>query len=212
MACRVGPDHWRPRKTGPRFALQVMHCHSHGLAFTLYPPGHVPYGRRLVAPVSPDGQLMHPAPGTDRVQGFRGTVFDAAIDLAEGSRWPRTWERAAAEPGHEHTTQWRWIHRLARLIGVAPALSERTRHAVARALGIPTLVMREQARSATDLTRIACAIVALLSHLPQGPTVLTALLASGAEVGLWGQVERWDPTHRVLRSIAVPSGGTRDPP
>lgn len=213
MACRVGPDHWRQRKTGPRFALLVMRCRSHQLGFTLYPPGHVPYGRRSVAPVGADGQLLDPAADVEPVERFGTTTFEAAIDLAAGRRWPRSWERVRDDPTcPEHTTQWRWIGRLARLVGIASVLDERTRHAVSSALGIATLLVCDQVRSTTDLATLAGAVVALLRHLPQHPTVLDALLVSGAEGGLWGRPHRWDPTSRVVRALVVPSGGTRDPP
>src|ERR1700681_2138751 len=60
--CCLWVDHHRDRKTGPLFALTVVHCGRHGRAFTLYPPGHVPYGRLAIAPVSSDGALVEDAP------------------------------------------------------------------------------------------------------------------------------------------------------
>jgi hypothetical protein len=53
--CHLWVDHQRARKTGPCFQLTVVHCGLHRRAFTLYPPGHVPYGRIVVAPVSSGG-------------------------------------------------------------------------------------------------------------------------------------------------------------
>ena len=50
--CRLSLHHERPRKTGPCFALSVLRCRAHGIAFTVYPPGHVPYGRVALAPVA----------------------------------------------------------------------------------------------------------------------------------------------------------------
>jgi hypothetical protein len=54
-ACRLTVDHLRKRKTGPCFPLTVVRCAEHGHAFTLYPRGHVPWGRRAVVLVDPDG-------------------------------------------------------------------------------------------------------------------------------------------------------------
>src|ERR1017187_11039531 len=47
--CEISVHHLRARRTGPQFPLTVVHCKTHGHAFTLYPPGHVPYGRVAVA-------------------------------------------------------------------------------------------------------------------------------------------------------------------
>ena len=47
--CRLASDHDRERKTGPCFPIRVMRCRVHGHGFTLYPPGHVPYGRKRLA-------------------------------------------------------------------------------------------------------------------------------------------------------------------
>ena len=56
--CCLGVEHWRHRKTGPCHPLLVLGCEDHARAFTLYPCGHVPYGRALVAPVREDGALL----------------------------------------------------------------------------------------------------------------------------------------------------------
>ncbi len=53
--CRLVVHSYRGRKTGPGFALLVMYCHDHEKHFTVYPPGHVPYGRVAVAPVDVGG-------------------------------------------------------------------------------------------------------------------------------------------------------------
>src|SRR3712207_4169119 len=57
-ACVLTVHHLRERKTGPQIPVTVMQCHTHGRAFTLYPLGHVPYGRLPVAPVGLDGQVL----------------------------------------------------------------------------------------------------------------------------------------------------------
>ena len=81
--CRLSVDHRRARKTGPCFPITVMRCREHGHSFTLYPPGHVPYGRRAVAPVAVDGSL---------VQGEDGELYrlagDGSMTPARPSRRP----------------------------------------------------------------------------------------------------------------------------
>jgi len=189
-----------------------MRCRRHGQAFTLYPPGHVPYGRRLVAPVGPDGKLLDPDPETATLDRWRATALAAPIDLSEGSRWPRSWERTDADAGRpEHTTQWRRTRRLARLVGVAPSLADGRRHAVAVALAVPTLVLREQAERAVGTRALAIAIAAVIALVGRAHA-LEGVLAAGVETELWGPVHRWDPTRRSLRPIRVPSGTTRAPP
>ena len=37
--------HLRERKTGPQIPVTVVQCRTHRRAFTIYPLGHVPYGR-----------------------------------------------------------------------------------------------------------------------------------------------------------------------
>ena len=56
--CSVGHHHCRQRKTGPRHPLEVARCRVHGKAFTLYPPGHRPYGRQAVVPLASDGSRL----------------------------------------------------------------------------------------------------------------------------------------------------------
>lgn len=56
--CRVRSHAKRERKTGPEIALAVCWCEVHERHFTVYPPGHVPYGRRRLAPLSVGGQAV----------------------------------------------------------------------------------------------------------------------------------------------------------
>lgn len=48
-ACDVRRQGARSRKCGPGFALTVVRCRVHEVAFTLYPLGWTPYGRAPVA-------------------------------------------------------------------------------------------------------------------------------------------------------------------
>jgi len=71
----------------------------HGHAFTLYPHGHVPYGREAIAPVALDGAPLVAAAagamaereargsgrvGTAAAERFAPTCFKAALDAAAG--------------------------------------------------------------------------------------------------------------------------------
>ena len=55
-------DHYRARRTGPCFPLAVVGCSRHPLGrYTLYPPGHSPYGRQAVVSCSVSGALLQEA-------------------------------------------------------------------------------------------------------------------------------------------------------
>ena len=56
--CRLEKHDWRARKTGPEVALRILRCRTHGVYFTVYPPGHVPYGRCSLAPVDLQGEAL----------------------------------------------------------------------------------------------------------------------------------------------------------
>ncbi len=122
--CRLYAHHDRPRKTGPCFPIRVMCCRTHGRCFTLYPPGHVPYGRQRLAPVAPDGNPLVSAKGAER---FRGTLFEAALDAAEGQVWPHRY--CDGSPLPRFPTQLVHLVRGAGLVGVAPGLDARQREA-----------------------------------------------------------------------------------
>ena len=117
--CRMRAHHLRERKTGPCHAVQVVICRTHGCAFTLYPPGHVPYGRYAVVPVSRDADLLRIAADdlgqpSGRAAGARPrggapqrpseripwetTQFVAALDAAAGHAWPRDGTAYRAPP------------------------------------------------------------------------------------------------------------------
>jgi hypothetical protein len=91
-ACRLSLHHRRERSTGPGFPLWVLHCSTHGVWFTLYPPGHVPHGRVALAPTTTDGHWITSEPDPHdravelppRAGDFRGTYFEAAMDAAQG--------------------------------------------------------------------------------------------------------------------------------
>jgi hypothetical protein len=75
--CATTPNGFRARKTGPRFPIQVMTCHTHGRSFTVYPMGFVPYGRVREAPVDVAGGALEASEPTgvvgcdDRWSGTR---------------------------------------------------------------------------------------------------------------------------------------------
>ncbi len=206
-ACDLVVDHLRDRKTGPQFPLTVMRCRAHQCAFTIYPPGHVPYGRHRVAPVDLEGH----ATGTmDQPLHWRWTLFDAALDAAEGHAWDRARMGGSA---WWWCSQGRLLSLALDLVGVAPEQSLDLRHRLAEALAVDTLTMLEGVAAIAahpGYRSRGQAVVAVLIAIPrQG--VLDRVLRAGWLAGCWGPPLRWEPALGVLRPLAFSSSGT-DPP
>lgn len=198
-ACVLWVDHLRERKTGPCFPLTVLVCRTHEMGFTLYPPGHVPYGRVSVAPVAPDGRAI--IDGPSGAEALEGTVFAAALDASKGAAWDRDQPGGS---GRWWQTQRQRVALALRVCGVAPELGQTEREVVAAALGVELLLLREQAQrvAATPGYRSrgqgVCAVLERLTA--GGPCVLWRLMASGHLAGLWGPPLWWDPQAGRLRS------------
>jgi hypothetical protein len=201
VECRMVVEHWRPRKTGPEHALLVMSCRDHRRAFTLYPCGHVPYGRVAVAPVREDG-----VPLSDRA--FAVTVFGAALDARAGALWRREQPGRARDAGGvmHYRTQGRRLERSAALIGL---VSEHVQPLIARRLGISTLELRDAARTlqASTRTRARGTLVSgLLDRIEIRPGILDAILIAGALADEWGPPIRWEPSRQRRRFLFPPTG------
>ena len=72
--CQILRHDFRERKTGPEFPIQVLRCRTHTRYFTVYPAGHVPYGRVRMAPVDPGGHALEVVEG-EAAASWRGTLF-----------------------------------------------------------------------------------------------------------------------------------------
>ena len=129
-ACVLVVHHVRERKTGPRIPVTVLQCQTHGRAFTLYPLGHLPYGRLAIAPVGLDGELLRSTDGEPQVDGKRppawsttlfGSAFTAIHAATVKLTDPRWWATEAPER----------LAQSAAILGVHPELSVRTADAVA---------------------------------------------------------------------------------
>lgn len=201
--CRVFKDHWRGRTTGPCFPLIVVRCRPHGIAFTLYPPGHVPYGRQAVAPATPGA--------ADDAKVFSGTLFDAALDASEGKAWPRNC------PGGSDRwwgTQGRRLARAGLVAGVEPVTPHTLREQQACALDVGNLLLLDGVRTIETTPGYRArgqAVRSVLDRLSHGPRIFKRVSVSGHLAGLWGAPCEWDPRARRLRSWAFWQGGTGPP-
>lgn len=212
--CRLGVHHWRDRKTGPCFRLAVVRCRAHHRAFTLYPPGHVPYGRRAIAPVSSDDRRVC---DEDGAPAWSSTMFSAALDAQDGAAWSRddgSDDYTGGGSDRWWSTQCRHLARLMRLVGVHPNDPELRRARLSHVLIVPLLLLLEQARllgRGAGYRARGGAICAVLSTLPASGRVADQLAAAGWVAGLWGQPHRWDHANGALRPL-YPQYGTRGPP
>lgn len=191
-----------------------MRCRTHGRAFTLYPPGHVPYGREAIAPVSHDGGCIR---AEDEGEAWASTVFSAALDAAEAEPWCRedpTGDHAGGGSERWWSTQGRRLDRLTRLVGVSPGLDTLQRQRLAEVLAVSLLLLLEHAKAiaATPGYRTrGLAVRTVLGALPVDLRASDRLVAAGHLVGLWGPPYRWDDSTSTLRSL-YRDFDTRGPP
>ena len=192
--CSLFIDHHRPRKTGPGFSMAVVGCRRHALGrYTLYPPGHVPYGRQAVVPCSPSGLLLQDTATGQAV--WEGTLFDAASDAAEGQRWPA---HSPADDQKRRRTQGGRLARAGKLLGVHPEVDSRTRQRIATRVRVPTMTLRTASGQwQTSWEARGAAILTVLRALAVDGGLLDRLLAAGAVTDLWPPPQRWDPVRRT---------------
>jgi hypothetical protein len=211
LPCRVCLNHTRNRITGPCFPLEVLRCRTHKVVFTLYPPGHVPYGRVPLVCVSPDGSpLGEGASGAGR---FEGTLFQAALDAAEGVAWPGESLEGYAVP--RFPTQQRRLVNSCLLTGVAPVLGADLRTQLTSLLGVAGQFAHEGACQiepcpASYRTQ-GQAVVRILDALSRGMSEFDRLTTCGYWVGLWPEPHRWHPESACLQP-SFPDRIVRAPP
>jgi hypothetical protein len=193
--CRVGVHGRRSRKTGPQIPLVVARCHRHGVSFTVYPPGHVPYGRTAMVPLDLQGRRVEPAEPDSSI-ATSGTMWEAVADAVSGLRWPETGGAVGSR-----RTQGRRLVATAALLGLRS--EPRVREQVATVLGIATLTLHEAARRCSGLVgwrELAQLLLGLLERCRAGG-LPRALLSAGHLTGLWGRPSRWDPGGGCLRVL-----------
>ena len=191
QTCSIFVDHYRLRKTGPCFSLAVVGCSIHPRGrYTLYPPGHFPYGRKPVAPYSPSGEVLLNV-ATSRPL-WETTIFDAAMDAANGERWSSD---SPWDDSRRRRTQGRQLELTGRLIGVHPKLNGDVQERIATRLAVATMTLLNGAKTwAVGWKMRGEAILAVLAAIPKQVSLLDRLMAAGAVGGLWAMrhPQRWD--------------------
>jgi hypothetical protein len=80
---------YRSRVFGPGYKLNVFYCKNHDRYFTAYPFGFVPYSRRPLLNLAPDGQGILPQNLSDsNTSSLDKTFFSGVIDAAKGDIYP----------------------------------------------------------------------------------------------------------------------------
>ena len=182
----------------PSASRCVLQCRTHGRAFTLYPLGHIPYGRLAIAPVGLDGQVLFPTEREPQASGKRAPV------------WRTTQFGPAFAAIHDPTvklTDRRWW---------ATQTPERLAQS-ARLLGVHPIPVQEAERSrsgsrSTAVLRQAEDEYAGARAPPPGPgdgrrfgparrrkRACSIACGSGVCAGCWRTVTRWDVASRGAR-------------
>ena len=158
----------------------VVYCKTHGLHYTVYPPGHVPYGR---APVAASGAGAG-------LSGWRGTVFEPA--MSQG--WRRKYEYGGGTCWH---TSRRWLRRSGKLLGLSGEVT--AGEGVAALLEVP-LHVHAGARARFDSGRVAdecAALTDVLSAVAVTPRLWRQMMRAGRLTGLWGDAWEWTDDGRL---------------
>jgi hypothetical protein len=174
-----------------------MRCGTHKKAFTVYPPGHVPYGRQRVAPIAPDGGQIKVA-GDEHF--FAGTYFDAALDAARHCAWPH--EAYDDSLQSRFPTQVRHLKRAALLLGTEPGLDAHLREQTAQILAVPGQLLHDNSaliKKQPGYQNRGTAICNVLDCLAQTTSVFERLVEAGAGLFLWPPPELWDIQMKTLR-------------
>ena len=208
-ACVLLVHHRRERKAGPKVPVTVVRCRTHRRACTLYPLGHVPYGRLAVVPVALDGQVLfstesEPTTGDRRPPAWRATQLGAAFAALDDPTVKLTDRRWWATQPPER------LAHSATLLGVHPRLPVPDADAIAFRLELPRLVLRQAADDYAHARGRAArgrVLVGVLDQLGGDACLLDRILAAGVCAGCWGTVTRWDRTSRGARGQVFPGRG-----
>ena len=191
QTCSIFVDHYRFRKTGPCFPLAVVGCSVHPQRrYTLYPPGHFPYGRMPMAPYSPSGELL--VDDTTGQPHWETTIFAAAVDAATGKRWSS--DSLWNDP-RRRRTQGSRLQLTGRLLGVHPQLDDRMRERIATRLAVATMTLFTGAMAwAGNWKMRGAGILAVLSAIFIQVSLLDRMASAGAVSELWAKrhPQRWD--------------------
>jgi len=196
----------RQRKTGiPWGFLAFVTCSVHGTSYTLYPPGHVPYGRTPWVPLGPDGSALEQGEGEEACPPSSG-YFAAAQDAAAGERWPV--DTSPNPPDAVRSTQRRRLARAEGILGLDEDLPLGP-EAVAEVTHLPQgelLHVVKRLAHTRDLVHRGREVHGLIVRLVRlaGRALMDRLAVLGHLAGLWGHPYRWRPSASALLELGRP--------
>jgi hypothetical protein len=143
-----------------------------------------------------------------RKPSWAGTLFEAARQAAEGTRWPQ--QEATPAPATRRT-QGRHVDRAGLLLGVHPDLDDDERERIAARLRVPTLTVRQAAATGScSWTARGAAILCVLAAVPVDASLLDRLLSAGYAARLWAWPRRRDLLGRLVAARLDPFADRSD--
>lgn len=197
--CKVVIHFWRERKTGLLRFLAVAKCNEHNKAFTLYPPGMLPFKRQaLVVNIDIDGKVVN---AEDIETLTKETLFEAAYDKSIGEEWPKEQPADSPVTSKRFDTGSRHIRQSAQLLALNPDMTSNVNQAITEVLDLNPLMVSEQRQligsSSTDKCR-SLAISSILKELSWSETLFERLVAAGNIAELWPKMYRVNPHNKYL--------------
>jgi hypothetical protein len=170
----------------------VIYCKTHDVYYTVYPPGHVPYGR---APVAAHG-------AGDGLERWRGTVFESMVSQG----WRRKYEYVGGRCWQTHR---RWLRCGGKLLGLSGEVT--VGEGVAALLEIP-LHVHAAARDRFSSGRVAdecAALTNVLSAVAVTPRLWRQMMRAGRLTGMLGDAWEWTDDGCLEALFPVVESGAR---
>jgi hypothetical protein len=195
--CHISIFAYRSRVYSHGYKLNVFYCKNHGRHFTAYPPGFVPYSRRPLLNLAPDGQGILPQNLSDsNNSSLDKTFFSGVIDAAKGYIYPEE-KQLGARPEEKPAagcakSQILNIYMFMLLFGLLKTSHKKRREKIATVLNIDLSLLEDSRRQMNPRIRDG-PIEALrgqlglkiLERLLAQTNVITLLLQLGKNL-LWG--------------------------
>lgn len=169
--CQIWSKGFRERKCGPGFRLSLFRCQTHGISFTVYPIGWVPYSRSSYAPnINDENSSLYSSDCA-----VSGTVWpEVALFSKQDFRWTLK-------------TQKRQIFRWSSLFSIDLQHNDSERWQAASTLQCPTQVLIDGANQVRAGPTFSGRARAILDVLNKNKNIdVHHILRRGFEGRTWG--------------------------
>jgi hypothetical protein len=149
--CHISIFIYRSRVYGPGYKLMVFYCKNHNRYFTAYPFGLLPYSRRPLLNLAPDGQAILPQKLSDsNTNLLEKTFFSGVVDAAKGNIYPEE-KQLGARPEEKPAagcakSQLLNIYMFMFLFGLLKTSQKKRREKVATILNIELSLLEDSRR------------------------------------------------------------------